>query len=121
MTKEEFLQLINITEIDEEKIKKVESIYGKFDNMFVKKLLSIKLETYFIESEDILRFLTTNEILSAPEKLNSELKNEKIIPLFDVGDNDFIVYHLDSKKWSLMNIITGVCFSETLEINDLLE
>ena len=44
-----------------------------------------------------------------------------MIPLIDCSDNDFIVYHFDSKTWSKFNIIDECVFKEKESLDELLK
>lgn len=120
MTIKEFLKYVERVQLDTFVINQAEQIYGKIDSELVKKIFSINLTDSFIESEDFLRVLTKDEILNAISDLHVDFKKKKIIPFFDIGDNDFIVYHLATNKWSYMNIVDGVCFSESNSLEELL-
>ena len=41
--------------------------------------------------------------------------------MFNIGDNDFIIYQLNSKKWACMNIIDGAIFAEKETLEELFE
>ena len=120
MTGTEFIAQAEVTLPNAQTIAQAESVYGKIDNDFVKKILSVTLADNFLESDDVLRFLNQKEILSAPQEFKIDFKREKLIPFFDAGDNDFIVYHIDSNQWSFMNITDGTCFSATDSLAELL-
>ncbi|MCI6664314.1 MAG: hypothetical protein MSL09_08895 [Spirochaetia bacterium] len=121
MTGNELIEKAKCTEPNESLITKIETKYGKIEDSFVKQLLSVRLDDNFLDSEDILRFLTISEILSADENLSVSFSLKNTIPMFDIGDNDFIIYQLNSKKWACMNIIDGTIFSEKETLEELFE
>lgn len=121
MTIHEFLALVQNTQIDQHRIYCVEQVYGKINDELTKKILSLNLNDYFFESEDFLRLLSIEDILNASKNLKVDFVSQKIIPFFDVGDNDFIVYHIESRVWSYMNIVDETCFSETDALDNLLK
>ena len=45
---------------------------------------------------------------------------KKILPLIDCGDNDFIVFHIGTNKWSRFNIVDECIFKERDSLEDVL-
>lgn len=121
MTVKEFYKLLTNTTIDNSIVERVEKVYGKIESTEVKKILSYKFEDYFLESDDFLRALSLDEILDAKDSLHVDFPAKRIIPLFDVCDNDFVVYHLDKNVWSMMNITDLSIFLETTDVLSLLK
>ena len=121
MTVDEFLVLVQNTKIDQQRVNSVELVYGKINDELAKKILSLNLNDYFLESEDFLRILSMDDILGASQSLKIDFISRNIIPFFDVGDNDFIVYHTKSGKWSYMNIVDEICFSEADSLDKLIK
>ena len=120
MTVNEFIERARTTEPDTSVVRLVENKFGEINDSFVKQLLSVRLNDNFLESDDILRFLSLAEILNADESLGTNFSSRRIIPFFDTGDNDFIVYLLKNKKWAFMNIIDEAIFDETNSLEELL-
>ena len=112
MTGYELMKESPTTKINDSLIDSIESKYGKIDDTFVKQLLSVHLDDNFLDGDDILRLLSSSEILSANENLGVNFTEKRIIPLFDIGDNDFIVYLITEQKWALMNIVDESVFSK---------
>jgi len=107
MTGKEFiLQLKNQSE-NKDVIKEIEAKYGMQLPMIVKKIISYSQESIFFENG--WRTLSTKEVLEASEDLHVDFSTLKILPLFDTGDNDFIVYRFESDTWAKFNIIDE-CF-----------
>ena len=103
--------------LNAKRISVVEETYeGKFADI-VNKIISTCDKTLFIDST---RLLTYNEILNAEEDLGVNFIQLQLLPLFDCGDNDFIVYHISKKCWSLFNIIDECVFKETNTLEELL-
>ena len=73
-----------------------------------------------ILNSDIKGVGKKNEIINASEDLKVDFVTNKMIPLVDCGENDFIVYHFDTKKWSMYNIIDNCAFMERESLEGLL-
>lgn len=117
MNKQEFLKSLEDIKLNAKRISVVEETYeGKFADI-VNKIISTCDKTLFIDST---RLLTYNEILDAEEDLGVNFIQLQLLPLFDCGDNDFIVYHISKKCWSLFNIIDECVFKETNTLEELL-
>lgn len=118
--KELYESLVNTT-INNLVVEQVVGVYGKIDSIEVKKILSYKFEDYFLESEDFLRALSLDEIINAKENFQVDFPKKQVIPLFDLCDNDFIVYHVNENKWSIMNITDSIFSLKTTNLLSLLE
>jgi hypothetical protein len=92
----------SITNINTEKVKKVESLYGVSIPSDVKKLVSAADKTVFLTNNR--RVLSYSEIINADSELNVDFSAKKIVPLVDCGDNDFIVYSGKRKSYGMFNI-----------------
>ena len=80
-------------------------------------IISVCDKTLFIDGT---RLLTYNEILGAEEDLGVNFIQLHLLPLFDCGENDFIVYNISKNRWSLFNIIDECVFKETKTLEELL-
>lgn len=112
MTLNEYIEITKNANVNDSYIKELEKIYGEISEEYIKQIYSTTVMDYFFEAEDILRLLTPQEILVAPENLHVNFREKKCIPLFDTGDNDFIVYLLEKNVWSYFNIVNQTFFSE---------
>ena len=118
MDKDLFLQAVSDNEVDFDKVSKIQEIYGFTLTEEIEKLVSKCGESVFISEE--CRLLALSEILNANEELHVNFVLQKILPLFDCFDNDFIVWHYDIQKWSLYNIIDQISFNYKTELTELL-
>jgi hypothetical protein len=118
MTNKEYLEGMDELQIDNEKVSKIESLYGSKVPEVVKKIISNNDETIFLEE---CRVLSLVEIADAETDLHVDFKGKQILPLFDCMDNDFIVYHYGTGKWSLFNIVDECVFKMRDSLAELLE
>ena len=119
MNRNDYLREIQNQKIDESKVKQVEEVYGCILPEEVKRIISNCDETIFFD--DDCRVLSFDEILEAPETLCELFVENKMIPLFDCMDNDFIVYKADSHKWLMFNTEDEMDFDEAEYLADLWE
>ena len=118
MTLKEFFNVLSTVEISNDKIERIQSEYGAVLPTPLRQIISYSDDTVFFDDER--RLLSFSEIANAAEELHVDFKKNKIIPLFDCLDNDFIVYNFDKNTWSFYNIVDKVSFEEVSAITDLL-
>ncbi len=104
--------------IDQHKKKIIEQKYCCELPEIVSKIITVAEEPIFFNSNRILSF---DEICEAEEEFNVSFIEKQMIPLIDCSDNDFIVYHFDSKKWSKFNIVDECVFKEKESLYELLK
>lgn len=118
MTNREYLERIEELQIDNAKVSKIEGLYGTEVPEIVKRIISNNDKTIFLEE---CRVLSLAEIADAETDLHVDFKGKQILPLFDCMDNDFIVYHYGTGKWSLFNIVDECVFKMRNSLAELLE
>jgi hypothetical protein len=118
MTKKEYLEKIACEKVDEEKVAKVEEVYGNQLPKILKQIVSHAESTEFLD--DGGRILALNEILDATKDLHVDFQEKNMIPMVDCGENDFIVYHFNDAIWSKFNIIEECVFKKKNTLNEVL-
>jgi len=112
-----YLKISKNKKIDEELVKLVEKTYNtKITDESVKCLISKKKASFY----ENYKVLSNSEIINANKDLKMDFIGKRILPLIDCSDNDFIVYNLNNKKWSMFNIVDGVSFKVRNSLNELL-
>ncbi len=112
MTPQQFEQSSNLTKRDEAFAQQLALTYGGVVSDKVLALCETVPEGIFFDGT-FCRKLSTSEILNAKEMLHVDFPAAGILPVFDCGDNDFIVYRLTDKKWVKFNIVDETSFSES--------
>lgn len=114
MDKKEFMEKLAQTKVRDSAVFSVERVYGKISAPTVRQMLSMQIDTLFFSD---CRLLSHEEILRAKEELHVDFCSMGMIPLIDCCDNDFIVFHLKTGKWSKFNIVDESIFlkKDTLE------
>jgi len=112
MNIKDFIEKIEEQSINTALVEKIEEVYEMKLADYVKKLLSASLEGEFFDSDGILRLLSHKEILNASEELSVDFNTLKIVPIFDTGDNDYIVFDVENNNWCKFNIVDSVKFKQ---------
>jgi hypothetical protein len=86
----------------------------------VKHIVSLSKDTVFYEDFSLLRGLSHAEISDASSDMAVDFIGKELLPLFDIGDNDYIVYDITEKVWCKFNIVDEVKFSKSKSISALL-
>ena len=106
--------------IDNSFVSKVENLYRTSISDDVKRVLSISKEAAFYDDVSLLRGLSNAEVLNASTDMAVDFLSKHLLPIFDIGDNDYIVYDLAEKCWHKFNIVDEVKFSKANSLSDYL-
>ena len=117
VNKKEFLKTVTETKINSDLLSKIEQKYGKLTSLTVQQLVSVQKDTLFFGD---FRMLSNDEIVNATEELHVDFITKNILPLIDCGDNDFIVFHIKTNKWSKLNIVDECLFKERNSLEEVL-
>lgn len=112
----DILNQLSQVEANETLASKVESAYNTKLPKDVKKIISLHGETKFYNDFSLLRGLSLEEILDAPTDMAVDFVGKKFLPVFDLGDNDYIVFDLEEQAWYKFNIVDEVKFSKSLSL-----
>ena len=100
------------------KIKQVESLYSNTLPDEVACLVSNLDETVFFDNDSFIRLLSFQELIDAETDMNVMFCEKGIVPFFDLGDNDYLVYDLKKKMWCKYNIVDEVAFSSKTKLSE---
>ena len=90
MNYKDFLATIRYNAENANKVKQIEQLYSAIIPDAVACIISNLDKTVFLDSESFVRLLDYQEVLDAEADLNVEFVSKGIIPLFDLGDNDYL-------------------------------
>ena len=99
MNRAEFILALSKTVSDGRKVDAIQQIYGKLLPSDVQKIISFDSRGTFLDGDRFCRLLSFDEISKASEELHVDFVRHGIVPLFDTGDNDFIVFDLQKSCW----------------------
>jgi bacterioferritin (cytochrome b1) len=115
--KELFRQLEKIP-INEKGVASIEEKYGYQLSVEAKKIVSYSEGGSFFEDDDLIRILAIDEIINANEELNVDFVQQKLLPLIDTGDNNFIVFNFENNRWCKFNIVDETRYRESTSLFD---
>ena len=110
MNRNEYLNSINDVEINIDVKEKMEKVFGNVPEEILKILTKSPSVELFDDNES--RTLALIEILNAEQDYGVPFQSNKLIPIVDKGNNDFIVYDGNTSKWAIYNIIDAVVFAQ---------
>ena len=117
MNQREFLDNLPSIEIRNDVILPIEKKYETVIPHDVKQIISYAPNGDFIGD---WRILSSRAIIAADDELGYDFKTAELLPIFDVMDGDFIVYHLNSGSWSMFNPFDNTIFNSSGDLRDLL-
>ena len=114
----DFINQVDNQSINMPFIEKLEHSYGIKLIEYVGKVLSMNPNGEFFKSDDILKLLSHEEILKAPNELNVDFVGLKLIPILDTGDNDYIVFDIENNNWCKFNIVDSIKFKQLQSLGE---
>jgi hypothetical protein len=87
----------------------------------VKQIVSLSKDTVFYSDLPILRGLSHKEIINVSDDMSVNFIEKRILPLFDIGDNDYIIYDIHEKTYYKFNITDEVKFDRSNNIYTLIK
>lgn len=118
MTIQEFIRDFKMLLIDNGTLTELYKIYSEDIPDNVKRIAIMCMDECFLE--DGGRLLSYYEVCHSDEEYGTNFVQTKMIPLLDMGDNDFIVYDLSSNLWKKYNIVDYVVFEESSDLENIL-
>ena len=118
MTKQQYIERISELVTDDNKVERVEKVYGTQIPNVLKGIISNCDEPVFFD--DDYRILSLDEIVDAENDLHVDFKIKGIIPIVDCGENDFIVYLYNENIWAMFNIIDEIVYNKKESLDELL-
>lgn len=74
-----------------------------------------------IDLYDVWHLLGPKEVLAAPGELNVDFVGQRLMPVIDCMDNNFICYNFKDSVYHLFNIVDEMSFDSATEIAGLIE
>lgn len=110
MNRRDFLDSLKSISVSADVKSQVSAVYNNVPEIILRILTQYPSPELFDENES--RTLSLDEILHAEEDNDVPFKSKNIIPIADVGDNDFIVYSGTKDTWCMYNILDETIFNE---------
>lgn len=118
MTKDEYLKNAYDCIVASERIVAIENKYDVVINDSLARVISYAGTVDFFDEER--RALTYEEIIDADEKYGFEFVANKLIPVVDAYDNDYIAFSFSENKWCKVNVSDGVLFKKRDTLDEVL-
>lgn len=112
MNRKDFLKRVQVGSGENKTKEKLENTYGKVVPEEIVNILSVFPEPVLFD-ENESRTLSVNEVVHAEEDLKVPFKTNGIVPIAELGSNDYIVYSAEKKLWYIYNILDEVLFDES--------
>lgn len=112
----------NSIEIDEEFVNKVEKVYSCKLPEMIKHIFCIphRLGGYE-ERPGSLRKFENDMILEATKEMQSGFKENQMVPIFDLFDNDYVCYDYANNTWCVFNTVDNLTYNEHENLLELFE
>ncbi|MTO50817.1 hypothetical protein GMC37_13140, partial [Turicibacter sanguinis] len=78
------------------------------DKILINHILSWEADFYLNENGRAFRRITQKERANSKEYLDFDFEKERLIPLFDLSDNNYIVYQTNKNSYGIFNLIDEV-------------
>ena len=117
----EALKELDKVQIDDSLISEIENLYEVELPDELKKIISLNKEGVLYNDMEYLQGLSSDDILDESDDLAAECTELDLLPLFDIGENIYIVYNLQKNCWSKFNYSEEDLFDETQNLLDYLK
>jgi lambda repressor-like predicted transcriptional regulator len=103
-------------EIDKAVISGIEALYKtKFSNE-VQKVISLNKDGVSYDDKSVFNGLSAKAILNAYNDLYIDFVSLQLVPLFDIGDSEYIVFNLKKRCYALYDISEDNVYSEESDL-----
>jgi lambda repressor-like predicted transcriptional regulator len=107
---------LNNIKIDKAIISQIETLYNsKFSNE-LQKVISLNKDGVSYDDKSVFNGLSSNAILNAYNDLYIDFVSLNLVPLFNIGDNEYIVYDLKKRCYALYDISDDDEYSEEADL-----
>jgi len=105
-------------EIDKAAVSKIEALYKTKFSSELQKVISMNKDGVSYDEKSVYNGLSTEAILNAYNDLYIDFVSLNLVPLFDIGDSEYIVYNTKKRCYALYDISDD---DEYREASELLE
>ena len=120
MTKHEFITAVQTTIPNDSLVAAIERKYSVPIPERIAKILSVMPQGGFLSENDLCRVMSSSEIISATENLHTNFVGKKLIPIFDLSDNLFVVFDSNSQGFGRFSLNDELMYRRSDELNEIL-
>jgi len=106
------LAKLNNVKVDKEIIGQIEALYKTKFSGELEKVITLNKDGVSYDDKSIFNGLSANAILNAYNDLYIDFVSLNLVPLFEIGDNEYIVYNLKKRCYALYDISDDDEYSE---------
>jgi len=103
-------------EIDNSIISEIEALYKTKLTTEVKKVISLNKDGVSYDDKSVFNGLSADAILNAYNDLYVDFVGLQLLPLFDIGDNDYIVFNIKKRCYAIYDISDDDEYSEEYDL-----
>jgi len=107
---------LDSVEIDKASVREIEALYKTTLSNEVKKVISLHKDGVSYDDKSVLNGLSANAILNAYNDLYVDFIGLQLLPLFDIGDSEYIVYDLKKRCYAIYDISDDDEYSEESDL-----
>jgi hypothetical protein len=111
------LARLDKVEIDQEIISEIEALYKTTLSSEVKKVISMNKDGVSYDDKSVFNGLSTKAILNAYNDLYVDFVALQLLPLFDIGASEYIVYNLKKRRYAIYDISDDDEYSEQTDLS----
>ena len=111
------LAKLDKVEIDKESTSEIEALYKTALPTGVKKVISLNRDGVSYDDKSVFNGLSANAILNAYNDLYVDFVSLQLLPLFDIGDSEYIVYNLKKRRYAIYDISDDDEYSEETDLS----
>jgi len=104
-------------EIDRESISEIEALYKTTLSGEVKKVISLNKDGVSYDDKSVFTGLSANAILNAYNDLYVDFVSLQLVPLFNIGDSEYIVYDVRKRCYAIYDISDDDEYSEETSLS----
>lgn len=120
MNSKEFLKIATKSAISTEILDKINHIYKCDLPNGVAQILSVNQSGCFLDGGPFRRLLSLEEIVNASAELHVDFAAHGLVPIFDINDNNFIVFDFIHCQWKKFNIVDETPYGAANSLQDIL-
>jgi len=103
-------------EIDKAGTSEIEALYKTKLSGEVKKIISLNKDGVSYDDKSVFNGLSVKAILNAYNDLYVDFVDLQLLPLFDIGDSEYIVYNLKKRCYAIYDISDDDEYSEESDL-----
>jgi len=110
------LARLDKVEIDKDSITEIENLYKTKLSGELKKVISLNKDGVSYDDKSVFNGLSAKAIQNAYNDLYVDFVELQLLPLFNIGDNEYIVYDLKKRCYAIYDISDDDEYSEESDL-----